>query len=137
MAFTPHRHHQHHLHLLTRLFSTRRHSVVQLGCLTSYLRVLLSGYTFPPPRKPSEMGNSPFKLDFGCKEAEGHILLRAFSRIICLLSWLGPQMEFCVSKIPFYFPLNSTPGPRTSPRKFYMQITLTKYFCHNSKPDLQ
>lgn len=46
-------------------------------------------------------------------------------------------MEFCVSKITFYFPLNITPGPRTSPRKFSTQIALTKHFCHDSKPDLQ
>lgn len=105
-----------------------RHSVVQLGCLTLYLRVLLGGHTFPPPRKPFEMGNSPFKLDFGCKEAEGRVLLCAFPLIICLLCCLDAQVEFCVSKITFLLPLEQHTRSQNVPTEILHANTIYKTF---------
>lgn len=105
-----------------------RHSVVQLGCLTLYLRVLLSGHTFPPPRKPFEMGNSPFKLDFGCKEAEGRVLLRAFPLFICLLCCLDAQVEFCVSKITFLLPLEQHTRSQNVPTEILHANIIYKTF---------
>lgn len=74
------------------------------------------------------MGNSPFKLDFGCKEAEGRVLLCAFPLIICLLCCLDAQVEFCVSKITFLLPLEQHTRSQNVPTEILHANTIYKTF---------